>query len=62
MQFPFRSVGVTFSYAFGKLNFNAATDKKAIKNDDLKQGDSGGMGGTPDTGSGGGGQRPPSGK
>jgi len=55
VQFPFRSVGLTFSYSFGKLNFNAATDKKAIKNDDLKQGDSGIGGGAPDSGS----QRPP---
>jgi len=55
VAFPFRSVGLTFSYAFGKLNFNAATDKKAIKNDDLKSGDSG-MGGAPDTG---GGSKPP---
>ncbi len=60
VQFPFRSVGLTFSYAFGKLNFNAAQDKKAIKNDDLKQGDNGGMGGPPDSGSGS--QRPPGGK
>jgi len=59
VQFPFRSVGVTFSYSFGKLNFNAAQDKKAIKNDDLKGGDSGGMGGAPDTGGGGGSQKPP---
>jgi len=57
VQFPFRSVGFTFSYSFGKLNFNTATDKKAIKNDDLKQGDSGVGGGAPDTG--GGSQRPP---
>jgi len=47
VSFPFRSVGLTFSYAFGKLNFTAATDKKAINNDDLKQGgDQSGMGGT----------------
>jgi len=50
VQFPFRSVGLTFSYSFGKLNFNTTTDKKAIKNDDLKQGDQG-MGGSPDSGS-----------
>jgi len=53
VQFPFRSYGFTFSYSFGKLNFTAATDKKAIKNDDLKQGDTG-VGG--DTG--GGSQKP----
>jgi outer membrane receptor protein involved in Fe transport len=57
VQFPFRSIGLTFSYSFGKLNFNTATDKKAIKNDDLKQGDSGVGGGAPDTG--GGSQKPP---
>lgn len=40
---PFRSFGVTFSYNFGKLQF---TQKKSIKNDDLKNGDGGGqMGG-----------------
>src|SRR6202007_1660194 len=58
VQFPFRSVGLTFSYSFGKLNFNAAQDKKAINNDDLKQGDSGAMGGGAPT-TGGGGQTPP---
>jgi len=62
VAFPFRSVGLTFSYSFGKLNFSAATDKKAIKNDDLKQGDSGGMGGAPDPASSGGSQRPPAGR
>lgn len=56
VQFPFRSVGLTFSYSFGKLNFTNTTDKKAIKNDDLKAGDQG-MGGNPDTGSGS--QKPP---
>ena len=44
-QFPFRSVGLTFSYNFGKLNFNS-NQKKGINNDDLKQGDQGGMGGS----------------
>ncbi|HEY0246015.1 MAG TPA: outer membrane beta-barrel protein, partial [Mucilaginibacter sp.] len=57
VQFPFRSVGLTFTYNFGKLNFNTAADKKAVKNDDLKQGDQGGMGGAPEPNSGGG--RPP---
>lgn len=40
---PFRSFGVNFSYTFGKLKF---TEKKKIKNDDLKQGEQqgGGMG------------------
>jgi len=54
-QFPFRSVGLTFSYNFGKLNFNAPKDK--IKNDDLKQGDQGGMGGGAPDQSGGKGQK-----
>jgi hypothetical protein len=45
-QFPFRSVGLTFSYNFGKLNFNN-NQKKGVNNDDLKQGDQGGMGGSP---------------
>lgn len=41
---PFRSIGVNFTYNFGKLKF---TEKKKIKNDDLKQGEQqgGGMGG-----------------
>lgn len=45
--FPFRSVGLTFSYSFGKLTFsNPNEKKKGVNNDDLKQGDqSGGMGG-----------------
>ncbi|HVW98569.1 MAG TPA: TonB-dependent receptor [Mucilaginibacter sp.] len=43
-QLPFRSYGLTFSYSFGKLNFSNPTQKKGL-NDDLKQGDQGGMGG-----------------
>ncbi|MDB5134505.1 MAG: hypothetical protein JWP37_1108, partial [Mucilaginibacter sp.] len=40
--FPFRSVGITFSYSFGKLTFsNPQQQKKGVNNDDLKQGDSG---------------------
>jgi outer membrane receptor protein involved in Fe transport len=42
--FPFRSVGLTFSYTFGKLNF-APDKKKGVNNDDLKQGDPNGPGG-----------------
>ncbi len=46
--FPFRSVGVTFSYSFGKLSFSNPDQKKGVNNDDLKQGDQGvgGGGGT----------------
>ncbi|MDB4926929.1 outer membrane beta-barrel family protein [Mucilaginibacter sp.] len=52
--FPFRSVGLTFSYNFGKITFsNPMEKKKGVNNDDLKQGDQGGVGG----GSGGGGGR-----
>jgi len=40
--FPFRSVGLTFSYSFGKTTFsNPQQKKKGVDNDDLKQGDSG---------------------
>jgi len=35
---PFRSVGINFSYQFGKVNFNAQQPKKKkVNNDDLKQ-------------------------
>ena len=39
-QTPFRSIGLNFSYTFGKLDFKARKSK--IKNDDMKQGDDGG--------------------
>ncbi len=39
-QMPFRSIGINFSYTFGKLDFKARQSK--IKNDDMKQGDDGG--------------------
>ncbi|RKR80213.1 outer membrane receptor protein involved in Fe transport [Mucilaginibacter gracilis] len=44
-QFPFRSFGISFSYAFGKVKFADQNDptqkkKKGVNNDDLKQGDS----------------------
>ncbi|HAL83695.1 MAG TPA: TonB-dependent receptor [Mucilaginibacter sp.] len=43
-QFPFRSVGLTFGYSFGKTTFsNPQEKKKGVNNDDLKQGDQGGM-------------------
>jgi outer membrane receptor protein involved in Fe transport len=50
--FPFRSVGLTFSYSFGKTKFTGSQPKKGINNDDMKQGDQGGMpgGGSPGTG------------
>jgi hypothetical protein len=46
-QFPFRSFGITFSYSFGKTTFSndPTAKKKGVNNDDLKQDDSGGMGG-----------------
>ena len=56
--FPFRSVGLSFTYSFGKTTFSNPTEKKGINNDDIKQGDSnspGGAGGG--TGGGGGGGR-----
>lgn len=40
--FPFRSVGLTFQYSFGKTTFTG--EKNKINNDDMKQGDQG-MGG-----------------
>jgi outer membrane receptor for ferrienterochelin and colicin len=48
IYYPLRSYGINFSYTFGKLKF---TEKKKIKNDDIKQdqqggGQMGGMGGT----------------
>ena len=46
--FPFRSIGLTFSYSFGKMKFSPNKEKNL--NEDEKQGDQGGMGG----GSGGG--------
>jgi len=46
--FPFRSVGLTFSYNFGKVTFkqdNPLAPKKTGLNDDLKQGGDQGSGG-----------------
>ncbi|RZK68931.1 MAG: TonB-dependent receptor, partial [Pedobacter sp.] len=46
IHYPLRSFGINFSYKFGKLKF---TQKKTVKNDDLKKEDQqqqgGGMGG-----------------
>ncbi len=39
---PFRSVGVNFSWQFGKMKFNQQPRKRRLNNDDLKQGDQGG--------------------
>ncbi|HEY9004291.1 MAG TPA: TonB-dependent receptor [Mucilaginibacter sp.] len=48
--FPFRSVGLTFSYSFGKTTFSNPQQKKGVNNDDMKQGDqNGGVGGGPGT-------------
>ena len=44
-EFPFRSVGLTFSYSFGKVSFSNPQQQKKGLNDDQKQGDQGGMGG-----------------
>ncbi len=33
----FRSIGISFKYTFGELNFNAIKDRTNIKNDDLMQ-------------------------
>ncbi len=40
-QFPFRSVGLTFSYSFGKVSFSNPQQQKKGLNDDQKQGDQG---------------------
>jgi outer membrane receptor protein involved in Fe transport len=53
-QFPFRSVGINFSYSFGKTTFSS--DKNKINNDDIKQGDQG-VGGAGGGTTGGGGNR-----
>lgn len=52
--FPFRSVGLTFQYSFGKTTFTG--EKNKINNDDMKQGDQG-IGGAGGGAGGGGGNR-----
>lgn len=42
IYYPLRSFGLSFSYSFGKLKF---TEKKKVKNDDVKQGEQQGGGG-----------------
>lgn len=44
--FPFRSIGLTFSYSFGKLNFSTPKKTNDTNPDDEKQGDQG-IGGAP---------------
>lgn len=41
IYYPLRSFGINFSYSFGKLKF---TEKKKVKNDDIKQGEQQGGG------------------
>lgn len=43
---PFRSFGVSMSYRFGKLSMAAPKKKRGVNNDDLKQGEQQGGGGT----------------
>ena len=38
---PFRSLGISFKYTIGKLNFKDASKKSNIKNDDIQQDNSG---------------------
>ena len=35
----FRSVGISFKYTFGKLNFKSSSKKSSIKNDDVSEGE-----------------------
>jgi outer membrane receptor protein involved in Fe transport len=49
--FPFRSIGLTFSYSFGKITFSNPKPKNGNNPDDEKQDDQGGgMGGAPAAG------------
>lgn len=48
--FPFRSVGLTFSYSFGKITFTNPKPKNGNNPDEEKQDDQGGPGGAPAAG------------
>ncbi|WP_461451500.1 TonB-dependent receptor [Mucilaginibacter sp.] len=48
--FPFRSVGLTFSYSFGKITFSNPKPKNGNNPDEEKQDDQGGPGGAPAAG------------
>ena len=37
----FRSIGLSFKYTFGKLNFKSSGKKSSIKNDDVSESDNG---------------------
>ena len=37
----FRSIGISFKYTFGKLNFKSSGKKSSIKNDDVSESDNG---------------------
>ncbi|OKS84743.1 hypothetical protein RG47T_0176 [Mucilaginibacter polytrichastri] len=43
ISYPIRSFGISFTYNFGKITYGAQNQKKGVNNDDLKQGDQGGM-------------------
>jgi len=37
----FRSIGISFKYTFGKLNFKSSSKQSNIKNNDISEGDNG---------------------
>jgi ferric enterobactin receptor len=43
-KIPIRSIGVSFNYRFGKLDFRDRPRRSAIDNDDVRNGDDGGQG------------------